>query len=234
MLEQFKDRLVPTALTIPTNLSGAAGTIIQVPIDVDTLSEAASGNEGLGVGEMVVFYDPQVFTVASTDVLLGTIATGGSTAINEGYSPTTPNGWTTSNSTVSAGYLDIVLTNDGSGYVTDSGSGSLVVINFHINPTAPLGATNIDLAADSYQAGPMGSAGFTGISDYLNSFNPYTLNPAPQDNATNLTPYTYSGSDPCDGIVTVTGAAPHLSVNAPATATAGVPFDVTVSARQQQ
>src|SRR5262245_55926343 len=37
-VEQFEDRIVPTTLSIPTNLVATQGGVIQVPINVDTLN----------------------------------------------------------------------------------------------------------------------------------------------------------------------------------------------------
>src|SRR5580692_8037742 len=73
--EQLEDRLVPTMLSIPTTLSALQGSVVTVPINVDSLNDPAHGNAGLSGGDFVIFYNPAVFSVSTTDVSLGTIAT---------------------------------------------------------------------------------------------------------------------------------------------------------------
>ena len=93
VLEQFEDRIVPTGLSIPTNLTAMQGKVVMVPIVVDTLNDKANGNIGLGSGEFDLFYNPSVFSVSSADIGIGTISspnlndTAG-TALGDGYSPT--------------------------------------------------------------------------------------------------------------------------------------------------
>jgi hypothetical protein len=95
VFEQFEDRLVPTQMSIPTNLSAVQGAVVSVPINVDTLNDGAFfGNTGLGGGDFMVYYNPSVFSVSSSDVGLGTISTPSrsdpsGTANGDGYSPTT-------------------------------------------------------------------------------------------------------------------------------------------------
>ncbi len=85
-----KIRLVPTQISIPTNLSGLPGGVVTVPINVDTLADL-TGHMGLSGADFVVNYDPNVFGVSPiNDVKLGTIFTGGSLAPGSGYTPSTP------------------------------------------------------------------------------------------------------------------------------------------------
>ena len=128
---QFEDRLVPTTLNIPTNLTGGLGSVVTAPINVDTLIDTGHGNSGLSRGVFIVAFDPGVFTVAAADVKLGTIFSNGSTAAGNGYSPLAPNGWSVATDSSNPGVLVVTLTNDGTGIITGSGGGSLVTVNFH-------------------------------------------------------------------------------------------------------
>ena len=93
--EQLEERVVPTKLSIPAIFAVTPGAVVNVPIDVDSLyvNNGGSTYEGLSSATFVVFYNPAVFTVATADVNLGTLATNGSTAVGNGYSPAAPNGW---------------------------------------------------------------------------------------------------------------------------------------------
>ena len=86
--------------------------------------------------------------------------------------------------------------------LTGTGGGSLVTVNFHVLSNAPLGNSTIDLAADTNGGLPT-----TFISDAVDDVSGelgYNLIPAPQDNTIQI-PYSYTGPDPVDGIVSVTG-----------------------------
>lgn len=196
-VERLEDRIVPTAITIPTNLIAIRNSIVSVPINVDTLNDPANGNSGLSGADLVVFFDPSVFSVSASDVSLGTISTNGSTALGNGYSPVAPNGWDIEGNFNATGEMHIGISNGGGELVTNTGSGSLAVVNFHVKVGVGLGVSHLDLAADFLLGPPE-----TILSDQ--NFNSYSLNPAPQDN-TQLDPYVYSGTDPDDGLVTITG-----------------------------
>ena len=213
----------PVTLSIPTTLSTVQGSVVTVPINVNSLLDTLTGFSGLIGADFVIFYDPNVFTVSSSDVQLGRISTGGSTAVGKGYSTTVANGWVVASNIGTPGQLVVGLSNQGNGIITGSASGSLVTINFHVNSNAPAGTTKLDLAANDFR-GPPG----TEISDQ--NASTYVLSPAPVDNVTTLTPYTYVGNDPDDGTVTITGTGPHLAVAAPVGATAGAAFSITVTA----
>ena len=210
---------VPVTLSIPTNLSGGRGSIVQVPINVNALDDPASPFQqaGLSGADIVLYYNPAVFSVSGADIGLGSIATPSAgdpsgTALGDGYSPRAPNGWTVTADTTTPGYINIVLANsDPSGFVYGTGGGSLALVNFHILANAPLGPSLIDLAADT----GFGNAPTTYLSDSvddLQAYLAYNLVPAPQDNTVLSPSYAYSGSDPVDGIVTVGGIAPHFLV----------------------
>ena len=152
LLELLEDRLVPTTLSIPTTLSSTRGAIVTVPIQVDTLLHTGGKNglyEGLSGDSFVIYYNQAVFTVSPSDVTLGTLATGGSSARGSGYSPALNNGWggsalvanvfnnTTSPATNPTGTTGILIISDSTQQTGASlqraASGTFVNINFHVN-----------------------------------------------------------------------------------------------------
>ena len=211
------------ALSIPTNLVGEQGGTVTVPIDLASLNDG-SGHIGLSGGDFVLFYNPAAFAVSNADVNLGTV-------------PSASTGWSVSSNTATPGYLNIVL-NPGT-TITSAAGGSLVTVNFHILGNAPLGASQIDLAADATD-GPDGPGTVTYVAGEQgnSAANHYILSPAPVDNVTNLNPFTYSNADPDDGAITVIpsaddGSEPatHFFVSAtPGTTTAGNALNFVVTA----
>jgi hypothetical protein len=202
---------VPVTLSLPSHLGGAPGGIVTVPINVNALDDPASlyGQSGLSGGDFVLYYNPSVFSVSNTDVNLGTIASPSAadlagTAPGDGYSPSAPNGFQVASNTAIPGYVNIVLSNNQpNDFVTSTGGGSLVTVNFHILPNAPSGPSAIDLAADGSAAGTQDT---TSLKDGLDEqfINlPYNLQPLPQDNTVLSPSYSYAGSDPLDSTVTV-------------------------------
>src|SRR5207244_2951452 len=105
------------------------------PVVID--NPIPSGVNGLNAVALALDYDRLVFTVSPTDVQLGSVTTGWSapqTTVNQG-----------------AGQMGISLST--ASPVTSPLSGSLVLITFHINAFAPLGATALNLAATNVPAG---------------------------------------------------------------------------------
>jgi hypothetical protein len=206
------DITVPVTAFIP-NASVARGGSLMVPIKVNALNDQVSPLQQSGVSSwtFVLFYDPSVFTVSPSDVQLGTISNPSisdpsGTGPGDGYSPTSTNGWTVGTLPgAGPGELIVTVTNPQAAIpVTGTAGGTLVAVNFHVLGNSVLGASVIDLAADT--AGP-GSQPATFISDAVDltsSDQPYNLTPAPQDN-TILSPYSYTGPDPVDGVITITG-----------------------------
>ncbi len=187
MVEQLEDRLVPTNLSIPTGISATRGATVQVPINVDTLSDLVHGNSGLSGADFVVYFNPGEFTVSSV---------GPGTVLGTGA------GWTISPNTTTPGLVIIGLSNSGTN-ISSTNGGSVVVINFSVKSNAQGGQWEIDLAA-----GVTGGGTVTDLVDQ--NFNPYTLASPPINNTTLNPDYSYSGSDPDDGsiIVTVTNLPP--------------------------
>ena len=160
-------------VSMPTDLTASPASTVTVPVDISSLDDPVLGDQGTAGASVVIDYNPAVFTVAASDVNIGTISTSGSTTTGNGFSPTSPNGWSTTTNASNVGVLIISLSNDGQGVVTGKGTGSLVNVNFHIKATAPHGKTILDLAAD---AGVIANATTELVDD---SFSNYVLNPEP-------------------------------------------------------
>jgi hypothetical protein len=182
---------VSPMLSIPTNLKGGRGSVVTVPINISTLFDASAGLSGLGSGTLVLLFNPALFAVTSADIQIGSLLKAST-------------GWNVMPN-IQPGQMILGVQSDGIHLLTATSGGTLVTVNFHVTSNALLGPTRIDLAADL-----SGGAPLTGISDQ--NFGAYSLGPPPQDNAILSPTFAYSGSDPCDGTVTITG------VNLPPTA----------------
>ena len=198
---------VPVTVSIPA-AGGTRGSTVNVKINVNNLDDPASalGQSGLSGGNFVLYYDPTVFTVSSSDVQLGTITTPSAgdptgTLPGDGYSPTSSNGWAAGTIAASPGYLavsvSLVNTGAGTSFITNTGGGTLVSINFHVLSNAPLGPSTIDLGQDT--GGVQPSTYISDAIDAAQAFQAYNLVPAP-DPSDSIT-----GSDPINGIITITG-----------------------------
>ena len=213
---------VPVSMYIPSATTGR-DTVVTVPINVSGLNDPNSPlqQSGLSGGTFVLLYDPSVFTVSEDDVQLGTIrspsaADPSGTAPGDGYAPNpnnvqdgANNGWQVGTLPSSGpGVFIVTLTNNGflssSGIIplTGTGGGTLVTVNFHVLTNAPVGTTMIDLAADN--EGGLPTTSLSDAVDNISALQPYDLLPAPEDN-TSFGPYSYTGFDPVDGAITVTG-----------------------------
>jgi hypothetical protein len=212
---------VPVTLSLPSHLGGAPGGVVTVPINVNSLYDPTSpyDQSGLSGGDFVLYYDPREFSVSNADVNLGTISSPSATdptgtAPGNGYSPSAPNGWMVSSDTSTPGFISIILSNNQlSEFVTGTGGGSLVTVNFHILPNAPAGLSTIDLAADGSAAGGLAATSLHDGQDLFSIEQPYNLQPPPQNNSGLNPSYSYSGTDQVDSNVTVsslivTGFAP--------------------------
>src|SRR5208282_3724311 len=133
------------------------------------------------------FYNLNVFSQLSvTNVTLGSFPDDPSYSLTNGwqlsYAPPPPG--------TAQGVADISITPPGTGSLTSTGGGSLVILNFQVLPNAPLGASFIDLAADAN--GP-GSSPTTFVTDGFDLQQQgglaYTLQPSPNSNeALGITP----------------------------------------------
>src|SRR5207245_797339 len=61
---------VTRTLSIPTNITGAPGTSIVVPVNIDNPDPAT--RTGMVAADVAILYDPSIFTVATT----GAVAAG--------------------------------------------------------------------------------------------------------------------------------------------------------------
>ena len=193
---------VPVTLSITTAaLSGGRGSVVSVPVVVNSLKDPVHSNQGLSAASIVILYNPSQLSVSSTDVGLGTVPSSVPLLQPGNKSP-----WDLTVTQTQPGYLDITLaSHDGVHFYTGTSGGSIVTVNFHISGSALLGTTQIDLAQTTF-----GGAPATGLTDQ--NFTDYKLLPLPLNN-TALNPYEYSGSDPTDGTLTVTGVNPPPVAN---------------------
>ena len=149
--------------------------------------------------------------MTTTSSLTGTNPTVAVASTNEGFAA-----WTLSPNVgtgASVGQIGIALSSGVSN--TNTVGGSLVLITFHINAAAPEGATPINLAATNNPSSPA----ITVTTSLDSPSGAIPLRPVP----------TNAPNDPgVDGIVDITG--PHFALTAPAAATAGTAFSITVTA----
>ena len=147
-------------LSIPANLYGGPGGTVQVPVNIDNPNPVGSG--GLTHAVLAIQFSTSYFTVANSDVAIGSL-TGG---------------WTlTPNVDSAAGQIGIVLDSGGSPIASTSG-GSVVVITLHVNANAPAVTTSINLEANNAPNGATFTTALTGATTAIG------LNPPPT-NASN-------------------------------------------------
>ena len=187
-VEQLEDRLVPTTLSMPlypfnavapSNGQGQQGGVVYVPILMDVLKDNSLGNNqvGLGSSSFIFNYDTKVFRpLTQANVTLGVLPD------NPSFSAA--NGWVVTlvpTPTQPPGYAYVTLTPPSTGNLTTTGGGSLVMLNFQVLPTAPLGPTYLDLAADTQ--GNLNPP-LTTLGDGKDTGGglPYKLGPTPNSN----------------------------------------------------
>jgi hypothetical protein len=145
-------------LSLPVGLPAAVGTTVTVPVDLD--DPVPAGSTGMIEAVLALHYDPNLLSVSSADIHLGSI-------------PLSSSGWqvfTVQNAATGQLVIDLYS----SQAITSPVGGSLVTIDFHVQPGAALGTTSIQLV-DSVT--PMGQHEFkTSVSDAQGAF---ILNPAP-------------------------------------------------------
>ena len=151
-------------------------------------------------GSFVVLYDTSVFAqLQPADVSLGVLPD------DPTYS--TANGWTVTYAPPSVGqpqgYAFIEIQAPGSGNVTTTGGGSLVVMNFHVLANAPIGTSHIDLAADTDSGGTPQTSLSDGFDGPVGGGLLYNLQPNPLDNTGDLQTITFGGAINAGGTFTL-------------------------------
>jgi parallel beta-helix repeat protein/predicted outer membrane repeat protein len=145
-------------LSIPTNLSGNVGGIVTVPINLD--DPAPAGSTGMIEAVLALQYDPNVLTVSLADIHLGTVPLSGT-------------GWSIL-STLNPITGQIALDLYSATPITAQTSGSLVTIDFHVQPGAVVGPTPIELVAS---VNPTGGHVFS--TEVSEAQGPFILSPVP-------------------------------------------------------
>ena len=135
------------SLSIPTDLTAAAGGTVVVPVNIDDAHPV--GSTGLTEAELALTYNPASFSVTAADVSLGTVPGSGS-------------GWQLTavvNEATGEIGIDLYSTTP----ISAAAGGSLVTIDFHALSGAAGGATTINLVPSVAIAGH--PAFETGLSD---------------------------------------------------------------------
>jgi hypothetical protein len=147
-------------LSLPTNLTAAAGAAVVVPVNIDT----ARPEESTGLTEAVLAlrFDPLVFTVSASDVHLGTLPAAGM-------------GWqlvTAVNGQTGEIGVDLFSATP----IVTRNSGSLVTITLHVRVTAPAGGSAINLVPE---VNPTGQRAFR--TEAADSQGTFVLHPVATD-----------------------------------------------------
>ena len=138
LLELLEARTLPATspfFSMPTNLVASQGGTVTVPVSIGHLTDSA-GDKGLDAAEVVLTYDPNVFTVSDTDVNPGALLNN----------PPPGGQWTFTVDTSTLGEVDLsVASSDPSLDVASQAGGVLATIAFHVIPSAPLGKSAIGI-----------------------------------------------------------------------------------------
>ena len=208
-LEPLEDRLVfatSAFYSMPINLTGNQGTVVSVPVSINHLFDAA-GNQGLNAADVVLTYDPTVFSVSSADVTQGSLLTN-----------PPPNGtWTFSQNTATLGEIDISFSSSSLGAdVTSQTGGVLANINFHVKGSAATGNSTIHVVAPP-ETSPNGLS-----SDATPDSGPNSIQ------SDDPTGYTLDPTDQVDGVINVTNITPVTTLSAPTTGAGNPGNTITV------
>ncbi len=208
--ETLEDRVVPASsayFSMPTNLAANQGTTITVPVSINNLTDT-SGNLGLNSADVVLTYDPTVFSVGSADVTQGSLLTNAP-----------PNGtWAFTPNASTPGEIDISLFSSDLGHdVTTSAGGVLANIQFHVKGSAPTGSSTIHVVV------PPATSPSNGLSsDATPHSGPDSIQGAADG-------YTLSPADQQDGVINVQNFAPISTLSVPTNVTAMPGGTVTVA-----
>src|SRR5262249_51155694 len=135
------------ALSLSAVLIASQGTTITVPVSIDTAKP--QGSTGMKEAVLALDFDPQVFSVAPSDVHLGSLPLSGT-------------GWRmTTLVSAQTGQIGVDLFSNTPIQTTDAGS--LVTITLHVRDTAPAGTTALSLVP---RVNPTGQRAFeTEVAD---------------------------------------------------------------------
>jgi hypothetical protein len=129
---QVKPSTAPDPLlSLPASLQVNADGTMSVPVNLDEARPA--GSTGLTEATLALRFDPSIFTIAPSDIHLGTIPQAGS-------------GWSLT-SAVDAATGQLAITLYSLTPIASNLAGSLVTIDFHAQPGAAVGTSSIQLAA---------------------------------------------------------------------------------------
>jgi hypothetical protein len=137
------------ALSIPSNLTARPGSSVLVPINLDDPHPA--GSTGLTQATLALQYDPAVFALSAADVQLGSIPAAGS-------------GWQLE-VVVDQAAGKIAITLFSTTPIAAAPPGSLVTIDFHVRPEAPLGVSALSLVPSFSLSSVPGGVFSTALAD---------------------------------------------------------------------
>jgi hypothetical protein len=168
-LEGLEDRTLlasSVAFSLPSHLVGTPSGILAVPVSVSHLFDAG-GDSGLHSAEVVLTYNPSLFSVAPADVSPGSLLTS-----------TPASGvWTMQAVVPGPGEIDITATSSTpDADITSQAGGVFANVAFHVVANAAAGYTSIHVIVPQ-QTAPSGASSFA--IDQVNQ-SPYVLNPADQ------------------------------------------------------
>jgi hypothetical protein len=201
-------------VSLPTDLTVSRDGIVSVPVNID--DPAPAGSTGMVEAALALTYDPNVLSLSSSDIHLGSVPLSGSGwQLVVVVDPVT-------------GQIGITLYSMTA--ITAQTGGNLVTIDFHVQSGAALGTTPVTLVDSVSPAGS--SVVRTGVADIQGD---YTLSPPSASVATAGLVGQVSVVSPSDGISTpvpVVGV-PTLETDTVALASAASPStDAPVVLRQ--
>jgi hypothetical protein len=122
---------VDPTLSLPNDLQPGPDGTLTVPVNID--DPHPEGSTGLIEAHLALVYDPHQFSVSAADIRLGSVLAAGS-------------GWSVT-PTINAVTGEIAIALSSTAPITSMLGGSLVIIDFHQNPSAPVAYTLASPAA---------------------------------------------------------------------------------------